>query len=316
MDISPFNIITVLGPTASGKTAFAAHLAIATQSEIVSGDSRQVYKNMDLGTGKDYEDYCINGIDVAYHLIDIVDAGYKYNVYEYQRDFVEVFDKLQKKGKNVILCGGTGMYIDAIIRGYKLIYVPVNENFRSKLEQKTNEEIIEILKSYKSLHNITDIDTRKRMIRAVEIEDYYKNNPEIDMSFPEIKPVILGINIDRKSRRRKITHRLEERLRNGMIDEVKHLLDNGISAENLIYYGLEYKFITLHITGKLTYKEMFDSLNTAIHQFAKRQMTWFRGMERKGIEINWIDALAPIDEKISRALEIIRNKQAQIEHGK
>jgi len=311
MDISPLNLITILGPTAAGKTSFAAHLARVSNSEIISGDSRQVYKDMNLGTGKDYQDYIVDGVQVPYHLIDIAEAGYKYNVYEYQHDFLMVYEQIRKRQKNAILCGGTGMYIDAILRGYKLVSVPTNDTLRAELQAKSDEEIVEMLKSYKTLHNQTDIDTRKRMIRALEIEVYYSHHEKEDRSFPAIHPLIIGVNIDRNSRRQKITQRLKSRLAEGMLDEVQKLIDKGISPDDLIYYGLEYKYLTLHLTGKLSYNDMFEELNTAIHQFAKRQMTWFRGMERKGVEIHWIDALAHIDEKVNRALEIIGQKQKE-----
>ncbi len=305
----PYNLIAVTGPTASGKTSFAAHLADKLDTEIISADSRQVYKKMDLGTGKDYDDYKVNSRTIPYHLIDIAEPGYKYNVYEYQRDFAKVWSSLTDRNITPILCGGTGMYLDAILKGYKLLPVPPDEKLRSELNKKSEKELTEMLKSYKELHNITDIDTKKRMIRALEIEIYYSNHLEDKPSFPKINSVIIGINISREERRRKITKRLKERLNNGMLDEVRKLLDSGISPENLIYYGLEYKYLTLHLIGKLTYGEMSEQLNIAIHQFAKRQMTWFRGMERKGTKINWIDAKLPMPQKIEKALETIISYQ-------
>jgi len=300
-----YNLLTILGPTAGGKTSVATRMAYILDGEVISADSRQVYRGMDLGTGKDLDDYVVEGKKIHYHLIDIVDAGFKYNVYEYQKDFIKIFEDLQKRNKFPVLCGGSGMYIEAIIKGYKLIQVPVNESLRNELEQKSTEELITILSSYKKLHNTTDIDTRKRMIRAIEIEQYYKENPQPDDEFPEIKPLLVGVKFDRLSQRRRITHRLKQRLDEGMIDEVKQLIDQGVTVENLLYYGLEYKFITHYITGQLSYEEMFKKLETAIHQFAKRQMTWFRRMERNGFKIHWLDGYAPMHEKTRRILELL-----------
>ncbi|MDY6801028.1 MAG: tRNA (adenosine(37)-N6)-dimethylallyltransferase MiaA, partial [Bacteroidota bacterium] len=283
-----YNLLTILGPTAGGKTSVATRMAYILNGEVISADSRQVYRGMDLGTGKDLDDYVVEGQKIPYHLIDIVNAGSKYNVYEYQQDFINVFNGLQARNKFPVLCGGSGMYIEAVLKGYKLIHVPVNEKLRSELEQKPTEELITILSSYKKLHNKTDIDTRKRMIRAIEIEVYYAEHPQTDTEFPEIKPLLVGVKFDRKSQRKRITERLKQRLNEGMIDEVKQLIDQGIGIENLLYYGLEYKFITQHITGELSYDEMFTKLETAIHQFAKRQMTWFRRMERNGFTIHWL----------------------------
>jgi len=300
-----YNLLTILGPTAGGKTSVATHMAYVLDGEVISADSRQVYRGMDLGTGKDLEDYVVEGQKIPYHLIDIVDAGFKYNVYEYQKDFIKIFEDLQKRNKFPVLCGGSGMYIEAIIKGYKLIQVPVNEPLRNELEQKSTDELITILASYKKMHNTTDIDTRKRMIRAIEIERYYKENPQPDDEFPEIKPLLVGVKFDRPSQRRRITQRLKQRLDEGMIDEVKRLINQGVTVENLLYYGLEYKFITQYIIGNLSYKEMFKKLETAIHQFAKRQMTWFRRMERNGFKIHWLDGYAPMHEKTRRILELL-----------
>lgn len=300
-----YNLIVVLGPTASGKTRFAAKLAYAINGEIISADSRQVYREMNLGTGKDYDDYYVNGEKINYHLVDIVEPGYKYNLFEYQKDFFDSFEKVINDEKFPVLCGGTGLYIEAVLKKYKMIHVPVNPELRSELENKTLEELTEILKGFKKLHNKTDTDTIQRAIRGIEIEVYYKDNPQIVPDLPEIKPLIIGINIDRQSRRKKITDRLERRLKEGMIEEVEGLLKKGISADALIYYGLEYKYVTLYLTGELTYKEMFDKLNTSIHRFAKRQMTWFRGMERKGVEIHWIDAFEPDEKKIKKVLDLL-----------
>jgi len=261
-----YNMVTILGATASGKTAIAAHLAKSTGGEIISADSRQVYRGMDIGTGKDLSDYIIDGTLVPYHLIDIADAGYQYNVFEYQRDFLNVFDKLQKRGKFPVLCGGTGLYIEAILKGYKLIQVPVNEIRRKELQEMSLEELTKILSGYKELHNTSDIENKKRAVRAIEIEEYYPKHPEIDLSFPEINSLIVGVKFDRDSRRRRITQRLKDRLQNGMIEEVEKLLASGLSPESLTYYGLEYKYLTMYVTGEISYDEMFQSLNTAIHQ--------------------------------------------------
>ena len=303
---SPYNLIVILGPTASGKTTFAAHLAKKIDGEIISADSRQIYRGMDLGTGKDIEDYTIDGYSIPHHLLDIVDAGYKYNVFEYQADFFKALEKVQANKRWPVMCGGTGMYIESVLKKYKLINVPVNQELRDSLQGKNREELTNILASYKSLHNQTDTDTVKRAIRAIEIEEYYKQNPEIEVELPDVNPLIIGVNIDREARRKKITSRLRKRLEEGMIDEVKQLLDSGVSPEDLIYYGLEYKFLTMHVTGELTYKQMFDKLNVAIHQFAKRQMTWFRGMERKGANIHWVDAFEPIENRVERVIELLK----------
>ena len=293
-----FDLITILGPTASGKTPFAAALAEELDAEIISADSRQIYKGMDLGTGKDLVDYMINGKVIPYHLIDIVEPGYKYNVFEYQRDFLDAFQEINTKGKKTVLCGGTGMYLEAILKGYKLMPVPENKSLREELANKSLEELTQILEQFKALHNSTDVDTVKRAIRAIEIEQYYIDHPISEREFPQLNGIIIGIDIDRELRREKISRRLKQRLDEGMIDEVKQLLKKGLSPEDLIYYGLEYKFLTLHVIGQLTYEEMFNELETAIHQFAKRQMTWFRGMERRGFKIHWIDAQLPMTEKI------------------
>ncbi len=301
-----YNLITILGPTASGKTSVAAHLAARINGEVISADSRQVYRGMNLGTGKDIVDYTVDGQEIPYHLIDIVDAGYQYNVFEFQRDFLEVFEKVQTRKKFPVICGGSGMYIEAVLKNYKLIQVPVDEKLRSELELKTLEELILILKSYKSeLHNITDIVNAKRAVRAIEIENYYQNNPSVEMHMPKIDSLNIGVKYDRLSRRKRITERLKQRLEEGMLDEVQSLLNSGISAENLIYYGLEYKYMTLHLTGQITYNEMFEKLNISIHQFAKRQMTWFRGMERKGTRIYWLDGYMPMEEKLDRIIQLM-----------
>lgn len=300
-----YDLITILGPTASGKTPLAAALADRLDTEIISGDSRQVYRRMDLGTGKDLDDYVVNGRTIPYHLIDIVEPGTKYNVFEYQHDFLKAYDLIVSKGKLPILCGGTGMYLESVLKGYRLLPVPENKELRASLEGKTLDELTQLLATYKKLHNSTDVDTVKRAIRAIEIEEYYQTQPPEYREFPSLKSLIVGVDIDRDLRREKITRRLKQRLSEGMVDEVKALLAEGIPSEDLIYYGLEYKFLTLYAIGELTYDEMFLQLETAIHQFAKRQMTWFRGMERRGFTIHWLDATWPTDKKIERIKELL-----------
>ena len=300
-----YDLITILGPTASGKTPLAAALADRLHTEIISGDSRQVYRRMDLGTGKDLVDYVVDGRPVPYHLIDIVEPGYKYNVFEYQRDFLKAYEEITSKGKLPILCGGTGMYIESVLKGYRLLPVPENPELRASLEGKSLEELTHILEGYKKLHNSTDVDTAKRAIRAIEIEEYYKQQPPEYREFPSLKSLIVGVDIDRELRREKITRRLKQRLDEGMVEEVRGLLEEGIPAENLIYYGLEYKFLTQYAIGELTFDEMFNQLETAIHQFAKRQMTWFRGMERRGFKIHWLDATLPMDVKTEQIINLI-----------
>lgn len=306
-----YDLITILGPTASGKTPLATALADRLDTEIISGDSRQVYRRMDLGTGKDLADYTINGREVPYHLIDIVEPGYKYNVFEYQRDFLKAYEEITKKGKLPVLCGGTGMYIESVLKGYRLLPVPENPELRASLEGKTLEELTKILAGYKKLHNSTDVDTAKRAIRAIEIEEYYQQQPPEYREFPSLKSLIVGVDIDRELRREKITRRLKQRLEEGMVEEVRGLLAEGIPAENLIYYGLEYKFLTQYVIGELSYEEMFHQLETAIHQFAKRQMTWFRGMERRGFTIHWLDATLPMEEKIEQIINLINTNNRE-----
>ena len=300
-----YDLITILGPTASGKTPLAAALADKLGTEIISGDSRQVYRRMDLGTGKDLVDYVVDGRPVPYHLIDIVEPGYKYNVFEYQRDFLKAYEEIVAKGKLPVLCGGTGMYIESVLKGYRLLPVPENPELRASLEGKTLEELTDVLRRYKKLHNSTDVDTAKRAIRAIEIEEYYKQQPPEYREFPSLKSLIVGVDIDRELRREKITRRLKQRLEEGMVDEVRGLLAEGVSAENLIYYGLEYKFLTQYVIGELTFEEMFQQLEIAIHQFAKRQMTWFRGMERRGFTIHWLDATLSMEEKLEQIINWI-----------
>ncbi len=294
-------MITILGPTASGKTPVAARLAAEIGGEVISADSRQVYRRMNIGTGKDLDDYGA----VPYHLIDIREPGTKYNLFEYQQDFFDVYQQIRSRGAVPILCGGTGLYIEAVLKGYHLSPVPQNQTLRDSLEGKSLAELTDMLKELKArngsnMHNTTDVDSCQRAIRAIEIETYNAEHPMPRRELPPVESLIIGINIDRELRREKITRRLKSRLEEGMVDEVQALLDEGIPAEDLIYYGLEYKFVTEYLTGQLTYDEMFSRLEIAIHQFAKRQMTWFRGMERRGFKINWIDATLPMEEKIER----------------
>ncbi|MCK4920638.1 MAG: tRNA (adenosine(37)-N6)-dimethylallyltransferase MiaA, partial [Bacteroidales bacterium] len=284
MELKKINLISVLGPTAGGKTGFSAQLAIKLNGEIISADSRQVYRKMDIGTGKDLSDYIIEGKKIPYHLIDIADPGYEYNVFEFQRDFIDAYKDICKRKKLAILCGGTGMYIESVLDSYRLIRVPLNQILRNSLSEKSMEELEAILNSYKTPHNQTDTDSRKRITRAIEISEYYTNKSETQIEFPELNYIIIGIKNDRQTQRRRITERLDYRLKNGMIDEVKGLLDSGVAPDKLIFYGLEYKFLTWYIKGEIDYDTLFQKLNTAIHQFAKRQMTWFRKMERNGIK--------------------------------
>ena len=300
------DIVTILGPTASGKTTLAAQLAARIgEAEIISADSRQVYKGMDIGTGKDLADYTVNGQQIPYHLIDIVEAGEKYNLFQYQQDFWRSYYNIKERNKLPILCGGTGLYIESVLKSYKMVPVPENAALREKLKGYNLEELTEILKQYKTLHNTTDVDTPQRAIRAIEIQEYYKQNRIQEREFPQLKSLTIGVNIDRDLRRKKITERLHKRLEEeNMVQEVRTLLKK-VSPEDLIYYGLEYKYLTLHCIGQLSYDEMVRQLEIAIHQFAKRQMTWFRGMERRGIQIHWIDAMLPMEEKINRILELM-----------
>lgn len=297
-------MITILGPTASGKTTLAAHLAEHLgNAEIISADSRQVYRGMDIGTGKDLCDYTVNGVHIPYHLIDIADAGSKYNLFQYQHDFVKAYDDIMARGATPILCGGTGLYLESVIKGYHLSAVPENKELRDRLSDKTLEELTVILTELKkrngsNMHNTTDVDTAKRAIRAIEIETFNGEHPMASADVPNIDTLVIGVDIDREERRSKISKRLRDRLDNGMVDEIRGLLDGGIPADDLIYYGLEYKYVTEYAIGRLTYEEMFEKLEIAIHQFAKRQMTWFRGMERRGTTIHWVDASLRMEEKI------------------
>jgi len=300
------DIIAIVGPTASGKTSLAASLAETLHTEIFSADSRQVYRTMDLGTGKDLGDYMVNGRQVPYHLIDIVDPGTKYNVFEYQHDFLNAYQSIKAKGLCPILCGGSGMYIESVLKGYKLLPVPENFELRKNLASKSLDELKEILAGYKVLHNNTDVDTVKRAIRAIEIELFYENTPKEAHDFPKLNSLIIGLQVDRELRRERISKRLRQRLDEGMVDEVKRIIEKGVKPEDLIYYGLEYKYLTLYVIGQLTYEEMVTQLEIAIHQFAKRQMTWFRGMERRGFEIHWIDSALPMEDKLKQIIQMIK----------
>jgi len=308
MSMQNFDLITILGPTACGKTKLAVALADRIGGEILSADSRQVYRGMDIGTGKDLADYEINGHSIPYHLIDIAEPGSKYNVYEFQGDFLKAYKDVVARGVQPIMCGGTGLYLESVLRGYRLIPVPENPELRKSLEGKTLAELTEILKGYKTLHNTTDVDTCKRAIRAIEIEECYRNTPVEVGVFPTLRSLNIGVDISRDMRRELISSRLEKRLQEGMIDEIKGLLERGISADDLIYYGLEYKYVTLYVTGQLEYKYLLQELEVAIHQFAKRQMTWFRGMERRGIHIEWIPFEWSTDDKVSRIVELMQNR--------
>jgi len=303
--MKPYELITILGPTASGKTGLACQLAYKLNTEIISGDSRQVYKSMNLGTGKDLEDYVINGRQIPYHLIDIREAGDKYNIYEYQHDFHKVFSSLKNRSIVPILCGGSGLYIESVLKGYSLINVPENRELREKYENHSLPELTKTLAAYKTLHNTTDIDTVQRAIRAIEIEEYKKEHDPDNNEFPAINSLIIGVDIERELRRERITKRLKTRLNEGMVEEVEFILKQGVAPQDLIYYGLEYKYLTLYILGELTFNEMFSQLEIAIHQFAKRQMTWFRGMEKRGLKIHWINYKIPDQEKVEIILNLL-----------
>lgn len=315
-------MLTILGPTASGKTSLAAQLAAEInksvraaelgirKAEIISADSRQVYRGMDIGTGKDLADYTVDGKEIPYHLIDICKPGTKYNLFEYQQDFYNAYQDILQRGAFPILCGGTGLYIESVLKGYHLSPVPQNQELRDRLADKSLETLTDMLRDLKAqtgsnMHNRSDVDTVQRAIRAIEIETYNLQHPMPERELPAVDSLVVGVSIDREARREKITCRLKQRLEEGMVDEIQGLLDRGIPAENLIYYGLEYKFVTEYIIGKTTYEEMFRSLEIAIHQFAKRQMTWFRGMERRGFTIHWIDALLPMKQKVEQIFDLM-----------
>ncbi|MDD7251342.1 MAG: tRNA (adenosine(37)-N6)-dimethylallyltransferase MiaA [Prevotellaceae bacterium] len=302
-------LITILGPTASGKTALAAHLAKQIHGEIISGDSRQVYRGMDIGTGKDLEDYVVDGQPIPYHLIDICEPGEKYNIFQFQTDFIQAYHDILRRQRQPILCGGSGLYIESVLRGYALSPVPQDDNLRQSLQGKSLDQLTEILQDLKQktgskMHNTTDVDTAQRAIRAIEIETYNLEHPTDRRMIPRVPSLVVGVDISREERRRRITARLRERLEKGMVDEIRCLLDQGVSAESLIYYGLEYKYITEYVIGQMSYEEMFCQLEIAIHQFAKRQMTWFRGMERRGVTIHWIDGLLPMEEKVNQIIAL------------
>jgi len=293
-----YNLIVITGATAGGKTSVAVNLAHKLNTEIISADSRQVYRGMDIGTGKDLDEYVVDGQQIPYHLMDIVDAGYKYNVYEFQKDFFRVFKEISERGKLPILCGGTGLYIESVLKDYELIHVPVNDVLRTKLEKLDISELEKILTSYKKMHNRSDLDTTKRAIRAIEIAEFYASNKLEVKKNPEINPLIFAVKFERDQRRARITERLKERLENGMIEEAKKLVDAGLSFEDMEYYGLEYKYLAWYLSGRVSYDEMFEGLNTSIHRFSKRQMTWFRKMEKNGTKINWIDGNLSMEEKM------------------
>ncbi|MBN1789040.1 MAG: tRNA (adenosine(37)-N6)-dimethylallyltransferase MiaA [Bacteroidales bacterium] len=303
-----FNLVAVVGPTASGKTAFAARLASHIRGEIISADSRQIYRRMNLGTGKDYSDYRVAGAEVPCHLIDIADPGYRYSVFEYQRDFFRVFRDIQLRNRFPVLCGGSGMYIDAATRGYRLVNVPRNDRLRTELGSKTLSELGDLLSAMKTLHNKTDVDTPERAIRAIEIANYYRDNPGLSEDLPKLNPLFVGILYDRFEERSRITARLEQRLQQGMVDEIRELLRSGLSADSLSYYGLEYRYLTNYLLGRMDYPTLFSQLNTAIYQFAKRQRTWFRKMEREGCDIHWLDGNMPVEEKIDSVLHLLGKK--------
>ena len=303
--MSQYNLVTILGPTACGKTSLAVALAHRLGTAVISADSRQVYRSMDLGTGKDLNEYTIDGYQVPYRLIDIVDAGYKYNVFEYQRDFLKAYAELCDVGQLPVLCGGTGMYLESVLRGYRLVEVPEDKALRESLADKSLPELTAILQGYKQLHNTTDVDTCKRAIRAIEIEEYYRTHDVNVREFPEIRSLTIGLDVSRELRRERISRRLRERLEQGMVEEVRGIMASGVSAEDLIYYGLEYKYLTLYIIGELSYDEMVRQLEIAIHQFAKRQMPYFRGMERRGVPIRWVDASLSTEEKVECILNMI-----------
>lgn len=307
-------LITILGPTACGKTSVATALAARTDGEILSADSRQVYRRMDIGTGKDLDDYIVDGQTIPYHLIDICEPGTKYNLFQYQQDFLKAYNDIVGRQKQPILCGGTGLYLEAVLGGYALSPVPQNPELRQQLEGKSLEELTQMLielkaKTGSTMHNQTDVDTAQRAIRAIEIETYNLLSPTPQRPFPDIPSVIIGLHIERELRRQRITQRLKARLDGGMADEVRQLLDSGIAADDLIYYGLEYKYVTEYVVGRISYDEMFARLEIAIHQFAKRQMTWFRGMERRGFHIHWIEAPRQPDRPATAVADEILNMQ-------
>lgn len=301
-----YDLLAVVGPTASGKTSLAVDLALAIgNAEIISADSRQVYRGMDIGTGKDVAEYTREGVTVPSHLIDIADAGEKYNLFEFQRDFLSAYEDIKSRGVFPIMCGGSGLYVESVLKGYRLLPVPENQSLRAELETKSLEELTAILANYKQLHNNTDTDNKKRAIRAIEIEEYYLSCPVEERLFPQLETLVIGVSVDREVRRARISRRLRERLESGMVDEVRSLLDSGLKPDQLIYYGLEYKYLTLYITGAMSYDDMVQGLEIAIHQFAKRQMTWFRGMEKRGTEIRWVDGSLGRSEIVGQITDML-----------
>lgn len=301
-----YDLLAVVGPTACGKTSLAVDLALAIgNAEIISADSRQVYRGMDIGTGKDVAEYTREGVTVPSHLIDIADAGEKYNLFEFQRDFLSAYEDIKSRGVFPIMCGGSGLYVESVLKGYRLLPVPENQSLRAELETKSLEELTAILANYKQLHNNTDTDNKKRAIRAIEIEEYYLSCPVEERLFPQLETLVIGVSVDREVRRARISRRLRERLESGMVDEVRSLLDSGLKPDQLIYYGLEYKYLTLYITGAMSYDDMVQGLEIAIHQFAKRQMTWFRGMEKRGTEIRWVDGSLGRSEIVGQITDML-----------
>lgn len=301
-----YDLLAVVGPTACGKTSLAVDLALAIgNAEIISADSRQVYRGMDIGTGKDVAEYTREGVTVPSHLIDIADAGEKYNLFEFQRDFLSAYEDIKSRGVFPIMCGGSGLYVESVLKGYRLLPVPENPALRAELETKSLEELTAILANYKQLHNNTDTDNKKRAIRAIEIEEYYLSCPVEERLFPQLETLVIGVSADREVRRARISRRLRERLESGMVDEVRSLLDSGLKPDQLIYYGLEYKYLTLYITGAMSYDDMVQGLEIAIHQFAKRQMTWFRGMEKRGTEIRWVDGSLGRSEIVGQITDML-----------
>ncbi len=301
-------LLVITGPTATGKTSLAAGLATVLDGEVISADSRQVYRGMNLGTGKDLGDFLVDGNMVPYHLIDIADPGYEYNLYEFQHDFLDAYRQIISRNKQPILCGGSGLYLEAAIGGYRLQKVPENPELRKQLEPMSMKDLVTMLVRLKTLHNITDITDRERLIRAIEIASFEIEQKDKSYNYPTVNPQIFGIWFERSALRQRITRRLEQRLADGMVGEVKSLLDRGIKPEQLMFYGLEYRYLTRYILGDISYEEMFRKLNTAIHQFAKRQVTWFRRMEKKGYSILWIDGESSLELKINTVIESLRSR--------
>jgi tRNA dimethylallyltransferase len=300
-------LLTITGPTACGKTSLAAELAFQLGGEIISADSRQVFRGMDIGSGKDLADYHIHNTDIPYHLIDIHDAGYEYNVYQFQNDFIRAFGDIVSRGRQPILCGGTGMYIEAVVKGYQLADAPIDPDFRQRMEAYTDEELTARLASYIKLHNHTDTESRDRLLRALEIQEYHLQHPDAYPHMPDMEHIIIGVRYPREQVIERIGIRLRERLQNGMIDEVQSLLDQGVPEERLLRYGLEYRHVTRYLRGECTYDEMYEHLYTDIRRFSKRQMTWFRRMERQGITIHWIDGPQPLDIKVAQVLQLFHS---------